>query len=134
MRTRAEKAKARKLLKKPKGRLNKIDLTNRNHPEWMSEAYGNNRYTVMVDNDAKMTNGITAKVAMVTRHDEKPIPNHWQEMQNIKNELFGPETVAIEYYPAESDLVDDCNIYWMWILPEDVLPLRLTNKRKLLVN
>lgn len=30
---------------------------------------------------------------------------------------------------AESDLVDDCNIYWMWILPKDVLPLRLTRRQ-----
>jgi len=130
-RARAEKSKARRMLKKPKGKFHKIDLTGRNAPEWMSAAYGNNRYTVMVDNNAKMTNDVEAICAMVQRHDDKPIPNHWREMQSIKNELFGAETVAVEYYPAESDLVDDCNIYWMWIMPKGVLPVRLTKRREL---
>ena len=32
------------------------------------------------------------------------------------------ETTAVEYYPAQSELIDDHNIYWLWIFPNDVLP------------
>jgi len=34
-----------------------------------------------------------------------------------------PETTAVEYYPAKSELVDEANIYWLWIFPEGVLPI-----------
>ena len=89
----------------------------------MTRAYKNNRYIVMIDDNARMTNGVTAIKAMVQRHDDKPLNRHWREMQDIKNELFGSGTTAIEFYPAENSLVDHHNIYWLWILPDDALPL-----------
>lgn len=42
----------------------------------------------------------------------------WREKQRIKNEIFGPERVAVEVFPAQSELVDDANLYHIWILPE----------------
>lgn len=42
----------------------------------------------------------------------------WKEKQKIKNELFGPERVAIEVFPAESDLVDAANMYHLWVMPK----------------
>ena len=122
MRTKAERLAAKKRLKKPAGKLLPIDLHDRSKPDWMTRAYQNNRYIVMINDNVPMTDGITAVKAFVQTVDEKPIKNHWREMQNIKNELFGPETTAIEYYPAESQLVDKANIYWLWILPENALP------------
>ncbi len=122
-RSKIQKAAAKKLLKKPAGKLIALDLTTRRHPHWMTRAYSNNRYVVMINDNAKMTKGVTAVKAMVQRHDDKPIKNHWRELQNIKNELFGQETTAIEYYPAESKLEDLANIYWLWLLPENTLPI-----------
>lgn len=121
-RTKVQKAKAKKLLKKPKGCLKPIDLENSNRPEWMTGAYSNNRYVIMIEDKVLMSNGEKAKKVMIQRHDDKPIPNHWKELQNIKNELFGNEKMAIEYYPRESQLVDKANIYWMWVFPDDVIP------------
>lgn len=43
----------------------------------------------------------------------------WAEKQKIKNELFGKEAHAIEVYPKESLLVDEANMYHLWVLPED---------------
>ena len=114
---------AKKLLKKPAGKLVEVDLSTRDHPAWMTRAYTNNRYVIMIDDAAKVTGGIAAIKAMIQRHDDKPIPNHWSEMQSIKNELFGEEVTAIEYYPAESKLQNHHNIYWLWILPEGVIPI-----------
>ena len=39
----------------------------------------------------------------------------WSEKQWIKNSLFGNERVAIEVYPSEDRLVDEANMYHLWI-------------------
>ena len=44
----------------------------------------------------------------------------WAAKQQIKNELFGKYTTAIEVYPSEKNLVDVCNVYHLWILPKDI--------------
>ena len=116
------KSKAKQLFKKPRGLFEPIDLNENPGPSWMTRAFMNNRYVVMINDKAHLSDGVIAIKAMVQRHDNQPIPNHWREMQLIKNEMFGDETTAIEYYPPQSQLVDDFNIYWLWVLPEGVLP------------
>ncbi len=76
----------------------------------------------MIMDNAEVTTG-TAIRALVQNNTDTPIVNHWSVMQKIKNEIFGPDKTAIEYYPAEKNLVDRHNIYWMWIFPEGVLPM-----------
>lgn len=75
----------------------------------------------MVWDNCRTTQGAATR-AMVQNLSNTRIINHWSEMQKIKNEIFGEETVAVEYYPAQSKLVDNANIYWLWIFPEGVLP------------
>lgn len=41
----------------------------------------------------------------------------WREKQRIKNEIFGPERVAVEVFPAVTELVDEANLYHIWIMP-----------------
>lgn len=86
----------------------------------MTRAFVNNRYIVMIQ-DAKQTTHGAAICAMVQTVDDQPIKNHWRELQRIKREIFG-DVMAIEYYPTEHDLIDDHNIYWLWIFPEGVIP------------
>lgn len=90
-------------------------------PSWMTRAFRNNQFTVMIFDGIKTSAGPAIR-AMVQKHDDTPIKNHWMSMYRIKNEIFGPETIAIEYYPKESELTNDHNIYWMWIFPEGVIP------------
>jgi len=115
---------ARRLKKKGRGEWVEINLSESDVkvPDWMTRCYRNNYYTVMIEDDAPTTKGPAIK-AMVQAHDDLAIPRHWREMQRIKNELFGEETTAIEYYPAQSDLVDDHNIYWLWVFSEGQLPI-----------
>lgn len=48
-------------------------------------------------------------------------PGHdWRHFQNIKNDLCGPETEAMEIYPAESRLVDTSNQYHLYVMPSGV--------------
>jgi len=125
-RTKLQLKMAARLHKKPAGKLMRVDIKNHpTAPPWMTRCYMNNRYVVMIHDDAPMTNGIKATRAMVQKHNDQPILNHWAEMQRIKNELFGTETTAIEYYPAESQLMNSANIYWLWILPPEHLPLAI---------
>jgi hypothetical protein len=76
----------------------------------------------MVYDNSPVSTGTAIRV-MVQKHDDTPILKHWSEMQKIKNEVFGEETTAVEYYPPKSKLIDDHNIYWMWIFPDGVLPI-----------
>ncbi|MAH48264.1 hypothetical protein CMI37_20740 [Candidatus Pacearchaeota archaeon] len=54
--------------------------------------------------------------AMIRRNDEAPVHN-WSVIQRIKNEIFGEERTALEVYPKQSRLIDDANLYWIWVLP-----------------
>lgn len=114
---------ARKEMKKPVTKFQEIELDPSGFiPKGMTRAYKNSRCVVMVYDNAPVSTG-TAIKAMIQKHDNTPIQNHWSEMQKIKNQIFGEETTAIEYYPAESELINDYNIYWLWIYPEGVLPI-----------
>jgi hypothetical protein len=116
---------ARNEFKKPVMPFEEIDLSKVNHtkvPKGMTRAFRNTRYMVMVYDGILTTHGGAIRV-MVQKHDDTPIMNHWAQMFAIKNEIFGTETTAVEYYPAKSRLLDDHNIYWMFIYPENILPI-----------
>jgi hypothetical protein len=91
-----------------------------NAPDWLTRAFSNNQYKIMINDHCPTTHGEAIRV-FVQKLDDTPIRNHWSEMMRIKNELFGRETVAIEYYPAQSELVNVHNIYWMFIFPDGVI-------------
>lgn len=42
----------------------------------------------------------------------------WAIKQQIKNELFGMNAVAIEVFPSEKNLIDVCDVYHLWVLPK----------------
>lgn len=52
----------------------------------------------------------------IRRHDLSPTIS-WAALQRIKNELCGEESLAIHIHPPESQLVDEMNIYHLWVLP-----------------
>jgi hypothetical protein len=51
------------------------------------------------------------------RHNRAPIRD-WRHFQAIKNEVAGPERLAIEVFPPESMLMDEANEYHIWVLPK----------------
>lgn len=114
---RIRKSVAKKSLAKPKGKFEELERT-ASQPDWMTRVFRNNHYTVMIDDNAILSNGQRAIKAMIQRHDDRPFTRHWREMQSIKNEIFGADKVGIEFYPPESELIDDYNIYWLWIIDE----------------
>jgi hypothetical protein len=124
---RERKRQAKKLLNLPPGKLEVVDLDGaRFIPIGMTRAYRNNRYTVMIFDDHPTTHGVAIRV-MIQKHDDTPITFHWREMMKIKNDVFGEEVIAVEFYPKKSELIDDHNIYWMWIFPENTFPKPILN-------
>lgn len=113
---------AQKLLKQPESKFEQIDLSEAAYvPKGMTMAFRNNRYTVMVYANTQTTHGPAIQV-LIQNHTDTPIINHWSEIQRIKNDLFGREAMAIEYFPPESELIDQHNIYWIFIFPDGVIP------------
>lgn len=41
----------------------------------------------------------------------------FHEMQRIKNELAGADATGIEVYPPQSELVDEADMFHLWIVP-----------------
>jgi len=81
----------------------------------VGEAFSNNLYVVFVC-DPEPTSWGSVERLMVRRNDGSPgVP--WSHMQRIKDELCGPERLAIEVFPPASELVDNANIYHLWVLP-----------------
>lgn len=53
----------------------------------------------------------------IKRYDRAPLRN-WRHMQQMKNEIAGPEREALELFPRESRMVDNANQFHLWVLPE----------------
>jgi len=82
----------------------------------------NSEYAVMVRTIS--TKWGTVDHACIRNTKSTDIP--WREKQRIKNELFGQDRTAIEVFPAEIDLVDEANMYHLWVFEKGVkLPFGL---------
>ena len=53
----------------------------------------------------------------IKRLDRQPI-HDWGELQQIKNELVGPECEGCELYPSESRKVDTANQFHIWAIKD----------------
>lgn len=96
-------------------------------PKGLTLAYRNNIFSVQVyerkisgTDDKALLAGIRCHLA------ENSHKMTWAQKQRIKNEIFGAERVAFEVYPPESELVDQSDMYWIWIMPAGTpLPFKL---------
>lgn len=52
------------------------------------------------------------------RNREGSTARPWSDYQRIKTELFGPERLALELYPPASQLLDEANLYHLWIFDD----------------
>jgi len=57
---------------------------------------------------------------IVRRHDERPVRS-WGDLQAIKDEICSPDRTAVEVFPPADDLVDQANLYHLWVLPTGFL-------------
>lgn len=77
--------------------------------------YRNNQFIVEVFTDQKDPfTGENATKVLVRHNTGKPVVQ-WSHLQDIKNQIFGKETLAVQYLPPESKLVDQANMYWFFV-------------------
>lgn len=82
------------------------------------EIWKNDKYQVAVHRNDGVRPGWQKVIHLsIKRLDKEPIRD-WREMQEIKNELVGPENEGVELYPAESRLVDLANQFHLWVLAD----------------
>ena len=87
--------------------------------DWVTTLWVNKRYLVMV---APRDGGVTQLLVQRTDGTSK---RNWHDLQAIKNEVAGPERVAVEVFPAEDELKDGAHVTHLWVLPEGfALPVR----------
>jgi hypothetical protein len=53
----------------------------------------------------------------IRRHDREPICS-WRDLQEIKNQIVGPDNDAFMLYPSEQRVVDTANQYHLFVLKE----------------
>ena len=51
----------------------------------------------------------------------------WRDLQRIKNEICGEEATAVQVMPPASELIDEADMYHMWVL-SDRLPFTLARR------
>lgn len=120
-RTKEQLRQAKIMLKKPWNSFEKQSMSDMPYiPTGMTRAYKNNHYIVMVYDDVPTSHGPAIR-AMIQRVDDRPVRD-WEIFQQIKNEIFGYDVTAIEYYPPEHKVLNEFNIYWLWMFPEGVIP------------
>lgn len=80
----------------------------------MDRGYTDGEYAVLVRTVESETFGpvLHAAIRNLLNTD---IP--WRDKQRIKNELFGKERIAIEFFPKESELIDEAGMYHLWVFP-----------------
>lgn len=77
------------------------------------EAWANNLYAVLIRPFADANGDEVIHLAIRTiSHLEPP----WRDMQRIKNEICGEESTAVSVMPPASELVDDADMYHIWVL------------------
>lgn len=81
----------------------------------LRSVWKNNRYIVQIY--ARVTEAGEALQLACRRNDEEPIEG-WDDLQRMKNEIVGADRIAIEIYPAASNVIDQANMRHLFVLPE----------------
>ncbi len=80
-----------------------------------------NRVFSVLERDA----GVAKHFAVSSLSEQRP---SWWEMQRIKDELASVNATAVEVYPPHAEIVDDANMFHIWVLSEP-LPFSLARAR-----
>jgi len=84
------------------------------------EGWENNKYLVWVyysDNQYGKGNGLVTQLS-IKDHARSAKAHDWRDMQRIKNEIMGAESVAVEVFPPMSELMDTSNQFHLWVYRE----------------
>lgn len=84
----------------------------------LRQCWRNNVYSVQVyaRTDSLHPGQLRALQLAVRRHDGDEVRG-WSDLQRIKDEIAGPDRVAIEIYPPADSVVDNANMRHIFVLP-----------------
>lgn len=91
------------------------------------EAWKNDLYVALV-RPVQTPWGVVHHLAIRTASNLEP---PWRDKQRIKNEVFGPEFTAVEVMPPQPELIDQADMYHMWVLPRGFeLPFTIFDRER----
>lgn len=90
------------------------------------EARANNIYVVLIRPFLDEQSNEVIHLAIRTASQLEP---PWRDMQRIKNEICGEEATAVQVMPPASELIDEADMYHMWVL-SNRLPFTLAYRRE----
>ncbi len=73
-------------------------------------AASNSLYSVLIRD---LPTGVTHLAIRTISQLEPP----WRDLQRIKNELAGEDRFAVQVCPPESRLIDEADMYHLWVMP-----------------
>lgn len=79
-------------------------------------AFFNDLYSVQVYHVGTDMGLVQHAIVRVQDGGEPP----WRDLQRIKDELFGPDAYAVQVYPRRADVVDQADVYHLWLLPDEL--------------
>ena len=81
----------------------------------------NNRFVVLVyARQYECSPGSAVALQLAIRHNDESEIRGWDDLQRIKNEIVGEHRVALEVYPAASNVIDQANMRHLFVLPAGV--------------
>lgn len=94
-------------------------------PGWnrdVREAHRNRVFCVLL----RPVGNVATHLAITSLSGERPT---WWEAQRIKNEIAGDDATAVEVYPPQAEVVDEADMYHLWVVP-DPLPFSIFMDRR----
>ena len=82
-------------------------------PGWLSQMHMAHRNKVFCALQ-RAAPGDVMHFAITSLSQDRPT---WHEMQRIKDELAGRELTGVEVYPPHEEIVDEADMYHLWVLP-----------------
>lgn len=88
---------------------------------WCAEidrAVSNTVYVALV---RFLDGGMMGRVHLAIRTPANREPP-WRDLQRIKNEIMGPDRFAVQVCPPSDRLIDDADMYHLWVMPRGYEP------------
>lgn len=83
-----------------------------------AETWMNNVYVATVHPVELAANGWPQMKQLSIRRIDRKVIHDWRHLQQVKNDIFGPDCEAVELYPSDDRVVDTANSYHLWVLIE----------------
>lgn len=88
-------------------------------PKGMTRLYRNNNFIAMVYDGSGDDFFSSKSTKVMVRHNTGRPVIQWKHLQEIKNQIFGEEALAVQFLPPQSKLSDEANLYWFFVYSKE---------------